>query len=88
MFWLCKPCNAYVGCHQNTKRPLGTITNAETSEWRKKVHAKIDPLWQEGHYSRGELYAKISKEIGKKYHTGEASIETCKQILEMTFINN
>ena len=80
MCYYCKPCNAYVGCHQNTKKPLGTITNAEGREWRKKVHAKIDPLWKSGQIKRKDLYARISKKIGKTYHTGETTIEDCKNI--------
>lgn len=46
MCYLCKPCNAYVGCHKNTRKPLGTMANAETREWRKKAHAAFDPTWK------------------------------------------
>lgn len=83
MCYLCKPCNSYVGCHQNTKKPLGTMTNAEGREWRKKVHARIDPIWKSGKMERRKLYGKISGLIGKPYHTGEATIEECKKILEL-----
>jgi len=48
MAWLCKPCDAYVGCHNNTKKPLGTMANRETREWRKKAHAVYDTLWDSG----------------------------------------
>ncbi len=89
MCWLCKFCNAYVGCHNNTKNPLGTMTNAETREWRKKVHEKIDPLWKSGKISRGKLYRNITRQLGlkKSYHTGYSDIEQCKKILELSFIN-
>ena len=83
MCYYCKPCDAYVGCHNNTKQPLGTMANKEMREWRKKVHAKIDPLWKNGGIKRKHLYARITKAIGKVYHTGETDIETCKKILEL-----
>ena len=25
MIWLCRPCDAYVGCHNNTKTPKGNF---------------------------------------------------------------
>jgi hypothetical protein len=87
MCYYCKPCNAYVGCHNNTQQPLGTITNKEGREWRKKVHAKIDPLWKTGKIKRGHLYARISKAIGRTYHTGESTIEDCKKILELDILS-
>lgn len=82
MCWLCKPCNAYVGCHNNGKKALGTLANAETREWRKKVHARIDPLWKTGKMSRGEVYKNLNRLFSKGFHTGEADIEMCKKVLE------
>jgi len=83
MCYYCKPCDAYVGCHQNTRNALGIMANKELREWRRKVHAKIDPLWRSKEIGRKTLYSIISKELGKQYHTGEADIETCKKVLEL-----
>lgn len=83
MCYLCKPCNAYVGCHNNTKNPLGTMANAELREWRMKVHAYIDPFWKEKGWNRQTVYRKLSEALGKQYHTGEADIETCKKVLQI-----
>ena len=82
MCYYCKGCDTYVGCHNNTRQPLGTMATRELRDWRKKVHAKIDPMWQGGAYTRGQVYSMLSKIIGKQYHTGESDIETCKTILE------
>lgn len=84
MVWLCKPCDAYVGCHCNTKRPLGTIANAETRKWRKKVHAELDPIWRNHHNPKGRrarLYERLSKHFGYEYHTGESDVAACKKAL-------
>jgi len=82
MCWLCKDCDAYVGCHNNTRRPLGTMADDQTRKWRQAVHRRIDPLWKSGDMSRKEVYKKISDGIGFQFHTGEADVETCKKVLE------
>lgn len=83
MCYYCKPCDAYVGCHNNTKKPLGTMANKELREWRVKAHAHIDPVWKEGKRSRGDVYFILSSILGKQIHIGESDIETCKRILEV-----
>lgn len=85
MCYYCKPCDAYVGTHNNTTKPLGTMANRELRQMRMKVHNKIDPLWKEKGWKRGEVYFEISSRLGYTYHTGESDIETCKKILEMDF---
>lgn len=86
MVYYCKPCDAYVGCHNNTKEALGTMANKETREWRKKVHAHIDPLWKTGKMSRKDMYQKLKDFFGFEFHVGESDIETCKKVLEIKLI--
>ncbi len=81
MAYLCRQDNAFVGCHNNSKHPLGTMANKELRTWRMKVHAAIDPFWKSGKVSRGYVYSQISRELGFQYHTGESDIETCKKVL-------
>lgn len=83
MMWYCQKDNAYVGCHNNTQRPLGTMANRELREWRKKAHAHIDPIWQSGQLARGQVYARLKRALGKQIHIGESDIEMCKKILEV-----
>jgi hypothetical protein len=87
---LCKPCNAYVGVHKGTTKPLGILANAELREWKKKAHAAFDPIWKSGEMSRGKAYALLAKAMGvNEIHIGESNIETCKQIIEKAkAINN
>lgn len=86
MCYLCKPCDAYVGCHENTRRPLGTMANSELREWRKKAHAKIDPLWKSKRMKRAQVYRALKTVFGRDIHIGESDIETCKKILELNFV--
>lgn len=81
MVWLCVPCDAYVGCHNNTRNPLGTMANAETRQWRQKAHAVFDPVWKTGFLKRKKAYDLLSKKLGYEVHIGESSIEQCKTII-------
>lgn len=81
MCYYCKPCNAYVGCHRNTRMALGTIANAELRGWRQKAHRIVDPLWKSGKMKRAEVYQMLSRHFGHEIHIGESNIQICKQII-------
>src|SRR4051812_45712379 len=81
MCYYCRDCDAYVGCHENTRRALGTMANKELREWRMKAHAAIDPLWRGGRMKRGTLYARLNDFLGKETHVGEATVDDCKAII-------
>lgn len=83
MVWLCRPCNAYVGVHQNNPaRPLGTMANKELRAWRQKAHAAIDPLWESGLMKRKAVYARLSEMMGYEVHVGESNAKQCAAIIE------
>lgn len=82
MMYLCEPCDAYVGCHNNTRRPLGIMANKELREWRKKAHKAIDPVWREYGAQRKEVYAALNRMFGREVHVGESTIEECKEIIK------
>jgi len=81
MCYFCKPCGTYVGCHENTRRPLGTMADKELMEWRMKAHRIIDPLWKGGQYKRKSVYIRLNEAFGEEIHIGSADIENCKQII-------
>jgi hypothetical protein len=39
-------CDAYVGVHKNSGKPLGRLANKELRDWKIKAHAAFDELWQ------------------------------------------
>lgn len=89
MVYLCQPCNAYVGCHNNTRKPLGIMANADTRKWRQKAHAVFDPLWQKifkrnstKRLNREAMYNRISNAFGCRVHIAESDIDRCKKIIE------
>lgn len=80
MCYYCKPCGAYVGTHQNTEKPLGTMANGELRKARIAAHANIDPYWKEKGWSRGDVYAKLKEHFGRDIHVGESDLETARAI--------
>ena len=88
--WICEPCNAYVGVHKNspTFKPLGTLADAPTREWRKKAHAAFDPLWKGGKMTRDEAYQWLSDCLWKTRdcaHIGKSTAGECRHIVEEVF---
>ena len=87
MFYLCRPCGAYVGCHKGTKVPLGTLANLVTRKWRKEAHKWFDPLWRDDKsVKRWIAYKWLSEYLGIKQsecHIGEFDDEMCKKVVEI-----
>lgn len=52
MCYWCKDCDTYVGCHQNSRKPLGSIGNAELRKLRIQVYSIIDVRWKSGEMTR------------------------------------
>ena len=46
MIWLCRPCQAWVGVHKGTDKPLGRLANKELRDWKMRAHAVFDPIWE------------------------------------------
>lgn len=76
--------NAIVACHWKTAdrtRPLGNIPTKEIKAARQHIHRILDPLWKQKKIPRGKLYAKLSRELGYNYHTGEIkTVEEARKI--------
>lgn len=87
MIYLCRGCDAYVGCHQNTTNPLGTLANKDLRMLRQQVHNKIDAYWKSGKIKRDLLYELISEEFGNEFHVGWAREVHCRWALDELDIN-
>jgi hypothetical protein len=44
--WACIPCDARVGCHPGTNKPLGRLANESLRVAKQQAHASFDPLWK------------------------------------------
>ena len=73
-FWRCDHCKNFVGCHHKTKnrtQPLGIIATPDIKRARQHIHRILDPIWKDGRLSRKHLYARLTKTLGRQYHTAE-----------------
>ncbi len=86
-FYRCRPCDATVGCHKGTNKPLGTLANAVLRKLRKDAHDALDPLWRaKGKAARGEAYAWLRQAMGLKEdecHIGLFNEEQCRRVVEL-----
>lgn len=85
-FYLCRPCDAYVGTHKGTTKPLGRLANAELRALKQEVHAVFDPLWRSGNRSRKEAYQWMAEQLGIPFsecHVGMMDVETCRRAIEV-----
>lgn len=86
MIYLCDnypTCDAYVGVHEGTNLPKGSLANAELREWRKKAHTAFDRVWR-GKISRKKGYKLMQNLMGmdeKQAHIGEFDVEQCKMLI-------
>ena len=85
-FYQCIPCQAHVGCHPGTDRPLGRLANAELRKIRQEAHQYFDTLWKnQGTMKRKEAYSWLARKLGisvTSCHIGEFDVETCKKVIK------
>ena len=81
MIWLCRPCDAYVGCVNNTRKPKGTMAKKSLRMMRVKAHNAFDPLWRDGPLTRSEAYDAISRDFGFEVHIGQSDEARCLEII-------
>lgn len=80
MCYYCRPCGTYVGCHNNTRKPLGKMADPYTLRLRHNAHANFDKLWKSGQVTRKEAYWLLKEKLGIE-HFGEETEETLKDII-------
>ena len=91
-FWACirfPNCDAYVGCHRTTNKPLGRLANKELRVAKSAAHAAFDPIWQQNTEDRNRRrhgYLWLAKELEIEYalcHIGMMDVETCRQVVKI-----
>ena len=88
IMYLCRRCNAYVGCHKGTDRPLGRLADDKLRYWKKAAHAVFDPLWRKGRFygQRSAAYEWLAEQMGlpvEQTHIGMFDVEQCKRAIKI-----
>lgn len=87
MVYLCRPCNAYVGVHKGTNKPLGRLANKELRKWKKEAHEYFDKIWKLKINTRKESYKWLSihLDIPSQFtHIGMFGVDTCKEVVRLS----
>lgn len=86
--YICRPCDAYVGCKTGKKESLGRLANAELRKYKQAAHDVFDLIWQDNHISRTEAYTWLSQQLGLDRdftHMGMFNVDQCKQVIELAY---
>lgn len=89
--WVCEPCDARVGCHSNTKTPLGRLADAKLRKAKKRAHAAFDQLWKGRHMTRANAYRWLANKLGidvRECHIGHFDVETCYRVCDVVRTHN
>lgn len=82
--WKCAPCDAWVGCHRGTTRPLGRLANADLRAAKQAAHAAFDPLWRGTKWRRSAAYRWLAQQMGlpaKQCHIGMFDANQCARVV-------
>lgn len=85
--YICRDCNAYVGCHNGTDIALGRLANEELRRAKKKAHHYLDQLWKPDIHKRYSVYKWLSSALGiprDLTHVGMSDIDQCNKITELS----
>lgn len=85
--YICRPCDAYVGCYNGTTRSLGRLANSELRALKKEAHDAFDKIWRNGMMCRTDAYSWLSEQIGTPLevtHIGMFDVENCKKVIQIS----
>lgn len=85
--YICRPCDAYVGCYKGTTKALGRLANAELRKYKHEAHDVFDLIWKKHFMKRAQAYTWLSKQLGTERdytHIGMFDVETCKKVIAVS----
>lgn len=93
-FYQCRQCDALVGCHKSTLKPLGRLADANLRRWKQRAHQEFDPLWKikmkRDGCSKGSArnagYRWLAGRLGievEDCHIGMMDEEECKKVVDI-----
>ena len=82
----CQNCNARVGCHKGTTKPLGNVANEALRLKRIETHHVFDAFWKARHMTRSNAYKWLSQQMrlpAKATHIGGFEMDQCQQVIDL-----
>lgn len=90
-FYQCAPCDAYVGCHPNSRTALGRLANAELRKFKSLAHKAFDPIWKTKTMKRSDAYKALATEMQVQpsdCHIGMFDVAQCKRVIAICLSGN
>lgn len=84
--YYCTNCGAYVGVHDGTRKPLGTLANAALRAKRREAHAAFDPLWKKRGMKRAQAYGWLAKKMHLpvyRTHIAQFNMAQCQDVIDI-----
>lgn len=86
-FWVCWPCDAWVGCRAGDERhrPLGALAKEELRDARRAAHDAFDPIWQRGLMSKAQAYEWLAHVTGlppTRCYIGLMDADECRVVVD------
>lgn len=85
-FYQCQNCNARVGCHKGTVRPLGNLANEVLRMKRMETHQVFDGFWKARGMSRTQGYKWMAKKLRlseERAHIGGFEMDQCQKLINL-----
>lgn len=82
----CQNCNARVGCHKGSKRPLGNVANEMLRLKRMETHQVYDAFWKRRGMTRTQAYKWLAEQMKipeKQAHIGGFEMDQCQQVIDL-----
>ena len=82
----CQNCNARVGCHRDSKRPLGNVANEVLRLKRMETHQIFDAFWRSRGMSRTAAYRWLAQSLQvpeENAHIGTMEMDACEAVARL-----
>lgn len=92
MIYLCRNCDAYVGCHKGKPtESKGRVADADLRKWKMLAHQYFDGLWRAKksiapNIARARAYRWLSAELDiepERCHIGMFDVEDCQRVVNI-----
>ena len=85
--YICRRCQAGVGCHKGTTRSLGRVADKELRRLKHLAHEAFDPLWKSGLLPRRAAYEILSIAFDlpeEQTHIGMFDPDMCRKVISLS----
>ena len=85
--YICRPCQAYVGCYNLTKKSLGRLADKQLRAAKNRAHHFFDQLWKRKIMQRPVAYKFLSVMMGTPEeftHIGMYNEEQCERVVQVS----